>query len=360
LSDWETQKRKQSYATAYDMVLKLQLKERLAERKDIRNKRAHNANHPTKAQDSCASEPKTSQFDSFIRVFGSPLFRLVSANWARLVVRRSFDLDLLEWRSKEVLSSITVEEIKSRRVAITRHLRDVGASLDILHALASAEKGKKPEDPESFPNTNIGRPNGFIATEREKDSWWSIYWDFFELRASLEALEKRADKIHDSIISMIGVFNMENSEKSNRHARTLNIIVGFVSFILIPFSIVPAVFQTLNIDHKGAGPNPSGRNFGTGMGVTVAAILLLIVIIGFSADVYGMNELRRPWVPTQISRLLHWLPKKCEKDPVVTLNDQYNKLLRTHSGEHKHWLRHRLRRWLDEETNPKTESLSTA
>jgi len=85
-------------------------------------------------------------------------------------VRRSFDLDLLECRSKEVLSGITVEEIKSRCVAITRHLRDVGASLDILHALASAEKGKKPEDPESFPNTSIGRPNGFIATRREKDS----------------------------------------------------------------------------------------------------------------------------------------------------------------------------------------------
>jgi hypothetical protein len=357
LREWETQKRKQSYATAYDMVLKLQLKERLEDRKNIRKKRARNANRPTRVQHSCASEAKTSQFDSFIRVFGSPLFRIVSANWARLVVRRSFDLDLLEWRSKEILSSITVDEIKSRRVAITRHLRDIRASLDILHALASAEKCKSPEDP--LPNTNIGRPNGFITTQREKDSWWNIYWDFFELRASLEALEKRADKIHDSMISMIAVFNMENNEKSNRHARTLNIIVGFVSIILLPFTIVPAVFQTLNIDYKGAGPNPTGRNFGIGMGTSAAAIILLVVAMGFSADIYGMDPLHRPGFMNRISMLLHWFPKKCEQNPVKTLTERYNKLLRRHSGEQKHWFRDRLKRWLNEGTNAKTESFST-
>src|SRR5579871_2730407 len=36
----------------------------------------------------------------------------------------------------------------------------------------------------------------------------------------------------------------------------LILLSAFVSFILLPFSTVPAVFQTLSIDYKGAGANP--------------------------------------------------------------------------------------------------------
>jgi len=93
-----------------------------------------------------------------------------------LVVRRSFDLDLLEWRSSNCLDSTTIEEVRSRRVAITRHQRDIGASLDILHGLASTEAGMKPENVhESLPTVNLGRPNGFVAKQADKDSWKSIY-----------------------------------------------------------------------------------------------------------------------------------------------------------------------------------------
>src|SRR2546423_1273059 len=117
LRDWELHPRKQSFASAYDMVLKLQLHERFEEHKKAKAKLSNVSDKPApggrkdaeganKAEiENSKEEENKTDFDRFIRIFGAPVFRLVSDNWARLVVRRSFDLDLLEWRSKACLNS---------------------------------------------------------------------------------------------------------------------------------------------------------------------------------------------------------------------------------------------------------------
>ena len=180
------------------------------------------------------------------------MFRLVSANWARLVVRRSFDLDLLEWRSANCLRTTTVEEIKSRRVAITRHQRDIDASIDILHSLAWGERHSPLEAHELLPSINLGRPNGFVEENEDKDSWWSIYWDFYELKQSMDALEKRATKIYDSIVGEIKVVDLENSEICSKRAQTLNRVAFLFSLLLLPFTVVPAILGTTRGEHASA------------------------------------------------------------------------------------------------------------
>jgi hypothetical protein len=104
IKDWESvEAKKQGYAVAFD-----------------RNFRIHAKNH-FKQHSKDPRELWTQEMTStgkgaramFIHLFRPPLFRMVAANWARLVVRRSFDLDLLEWRGKEHMSSETIEEIKS-------------------------------------------------------------------------------------------------------------------------------------------------------------------------------------------------------------------------------------------------------
>jgi hypothetical protein len=151
-----------------------------------------------------------------VYLFGAPLFEIVAANWARLVVRRSFDLDLLEWRPVERMQKKTVEEIKSRRMAITKHQRDITASVEVLRSLTQEERysnlsRKHHNDDQSNPKDHIdtlmlalmessvgwnrGRSNGLVAEEAEDNSWERVFYDFFELQASMDALEKRADKI---------------------------------------------------------------------------------------------------------------------------------------------------------------------
>ncbi|KAH0559167.1 hypothetical protein GP486_004298 [Trichoglossum hirsutum] len=316
VSEWEVKRRKQSYASAYDMVLKLHLKERLKKRQTWTQRQ--NQNQP----DHMIADPMQTDIggtnnDMFIHIFGAPLFRLVSANWARLIVRRSFDLDLLEWRSSNCLHSETVEEIKSRRVAITRHQRDITTSLDILRSLAAAEKGIPLQLHEVGPGFDLVRPNGFMATKDMSDSWWNIFWDFYELKVSMETLQKRATKIHDGIVGQIGVVGSENSGNSNRHSRTLNIIAFVFTSILLPFSIVPPIFNTL--DGHG-GPEKSVHNFKVAMGSTAGLTIFIFIALAFLLELYGAGELSRPWWVKKISvsRLLKW----CEQDEAKTLIEE--------------------------------------
>jgi hypothetical protein len=106
-----------------------------------------------------------------IHLFAFPLYSMVSAYWARLVIRRSFDLDLLEWRSKDRLTSNTIEETKSRRVAITRHQRNITTSLWTLRSLMLAEKGCDPATRELAPSWNMAHANGLVPEHADEDSW---------------------------------------------------------------------------------------------------------------------------------------------------------------------------------------------
>jgi hypothetical protein len=160
--------------------------------------------------------------DMFIHLFAFPLFQMVSAYWARLVVRRSFDLDLLEWRSKDRMQSSTIEEIKSRHLAITRHQRDISASLEILRGLVVTERGETSTQRESHPEYNVGRANGLVSDAADDDSWERLYSDFYELSASMNALQTRAIEIYDGIIGLINIRNIEKADQSNRSVMTFN------------------------------------------------------------------------------------------------------------------------------------------
>ena len=335
ISGWECQKRKQSYASAYDTVFKWELKKRLKDRQNrdrSQNQANDNPGNSKQAKTSVARDP-----DPFIRIFAAPLFRLVSANWARLVVRRSFDLDLLEWRSSNCLDSRTIEEIKSRRVALTRHQRDIGASLDILHALGFAEKGEKIEEHESLPGFNLGRPDVLIATKADTYSWWSIFWDFYELKASMDILEKRASKIHDGLIGMIQVVNVESSDASNKHAKNLNFAAFLFSIILLPFTIVPSIFSTLA--GKG-GPAITVHNFALAVGMATVAVTGLFLLLIFWLELYNTDELKRRKFFKILSTFLGYIPKRLERDPAQTLFDEAKKLEEEAKKREENGLRH--------------------
>ena len=92
------------------------------------------------ASESAQKHMKIRDYSTFVHLFAAPLFKIVAANWARLIVRRSFDLDLLEWRPKERVTSRTIDEIKSRRITITHHQRDIKSSMEVLRALMLEER----------------------------------------------------------------------------------------------------------------------------------------------------------------------------------------------------------------------------
>lgn len=71
-------------------------------------------------------DPGTENGDdaTFVHLFGAPLFKVVAANWARLIVRRKTDLDILEWKPPKLMGYATVEAIKNRRISIGSHYRE--------------------------------------------------------------------------------------------------------------------------------------------------------------------------------------------------------------------------------------------
>jgi Mg2+ and Co2+ transporter CorA len=76
----------------------------------------------------------------------------------------------------------------------------------------------------------------------DEDSWSRIYFNFFELSASMDVLENRADKIQDRIVGLISVYNGEETAQSNMNASILNKMAFVFSVILLPFSIVGPIF----------------------------------------------------------------------------------------------------------------------
>jgi len=285
-------KNKTDYASAYDRELRVHLWEHLGQHgpwkpvntiakmlEDARNNRNHKGIRRTDDA-------------TFVHLFGSPLFKLVSANWARLIVRRSFDLDLLEWRPPEQMGSNTVEEVKSRRVAIGSHYRDIDASVEVLSGLTQEERpvsllhkygSSLPKDLleliklalfETNSQWNRGRSNGFVSGLADNDSWEKVYYDFFELKASIEALSRRADKIQDGIIGLIQVWSGEQSAQ-------LTLIALAFSFIIIPFSIAGTIFgvgltRELSTENGGYLPPKRWQNFAGAVGGTAAALVFPI------------------------------------------------------------------------------------
>jgi hypothetical protein len=282
---WELHGHKQIYAAAYDEALKIHL------HRHFQKNRADHPPHPGRrtnqlrpppappAPNEADHDPEPEYHDdqsiphpAFVHLFAEPLFKMVAANWARLIVRRSFDLDLLEWRPKEFVRSQAIDEIKSRRVAIARHQRHINSSMEVLRALmleelalqVKHEELKRGSDPyqrltgaqilalvEGMCSWNRGRSNGLVAEEANDDSWESVFWDFFELKASMDALEKRADKIHDGLLGLIQVVGGEKSS-------TLNVIAALVSIVLLPFTIVGNIYSS-NLVFSDGRSTPSNK-----------------------------------------------------------------------------------------------------
>lgn len=296
---WESRE-KQSYASAFDRIFRIHASQHFNDHKRKLEKR-----HLDNVLPKVEHRERNPDITTFVHLFALPVFRIVAANWARLIVRRSFDLDLLEWRPKDRMNSRTIDEIKSRRVAITRHQRDIFASVEILRALMLEELGQKEpgEDlsqatqrlvwAETSPEWNRGRGNGVVSEVTREDSWQRIYWDFFELMTSMDALEKRADKIQDSMVGQIGVSDNENASK-------LNSAVVFFSIVILPFSIVGTIFNT---DLSPGGPSKDWRSFTKYMLSSFATIVVVFMV----------NYYWRP-VPKAVDYLNKWFKK--DRQPI--------------------------------------------
>jgi len=172
--------------------------------------------------------PKEEKPD-FVHYFGFPLFRIVAANWARLIHKRGLDLDMLEWRPHEdedTKGSIhTVDETKSRRGALVRHQKAITATLEMLRHLKQQEKAAHfGNEVAGLPKPNLeelekikvkyldndyqynkGLSDGLSGEDADGDTWDALYYDFFELKSGIDALEKRADKIAESMLAIMNV-----------------------------------------------------------------------------------------------------------------------------------------------------------
>lgn len=275
---------------------------------------------------------------SFVHIFGVPLFKIVAANWARLVVRRKFDLDLLEWRPLERMTQETVEEIKSRRIAIARHQRDIAASVEVLKGLTQEERvqklvhrhkkesqkalgdsSRKPLEPKTqdtkmdaltlaFLETNAewnrGRSNGLVGHAESDDSWQRVYYDFFELSASMDALEKRADKIQDGILALLSV-------NLGMTSGNLNFIAGIVSTVLLPFTVVGAIF---GIDFISGGPPKNAEDFAIAIAITFVIVFLpFLYFLVLKAHQYSTFEWLRKLKKQGHTQKGGWSPKSPTK-----------------------------------------------
>jgi Mg2+ and Co2+ transporter CorA len=246
-----------------------------------------------------------------VHLFAAPLFKIIAANWARLIVRRSFDLDLLEWRPKERVTSRTIDEIKSRRIAITRHQRDIKSSMEVLRALMLEEREHEIQHGDaskitvaqvrmtvdSMADWNRGRSNGLVSGEAKDDSWGSIFWDFVELKASIDALEKRASQIQDSLCGQIQVVGGEKASVLNW------IAMGFTA-ILLPFSIIGTIYGASLKHGEREAPLKRPSVFVKAVFLTFLAIIATMGILNYLASrmwswhtvKFKAKELRRNFV----------------------------------------------------------------
>jgi len=52
---------------------------------------------------------------------------------------------------------------------------------------------------------NKGRSNGLRGADGNYDTWETLYYDFFKLKASIDTLKRRSDKIQDYILGMLNL-----------------------------------------------------------------------------------------------------------------------------------------------------------
>ncbi|KAK4445681.1 hypothetical protein QBC34DRAFT_441512 [Podospora aff. communis PSN243] len=255
---------------------------------------------------------------SFVDLFGVPLFRIIASNWARLVERRTLDLRQLEWRPTRATGIDTVQGIKSRRIAIARHQKCINSCLAVLRNLRQEERvrrfkeelaaykthhshrARQPEgsadlipvfDIEVIKSTyidgddhqyNKGLSNGLVGTEKDDEFTWDrVYYDFFELKASMDALANRADKIQEGIIGLLSIKISQNSSMLSW--------IGFVfSLVIIPFTIVCGLFS---IDFDDGQGFPKGRlQVGMAFLGAVLGVLLIDVVLYYSQRLFEARD----------------------------------------------------------------------
>jgi len=238
---WEEDAEKQSFSKAFDRLLRIHLNTHYTKHCNQTQENSEKSENFSATQpDKLHAEAKTNRDRieriTFVHMFAFPLFKIMAANWARLIVRRSFDLDLLEWRPEDRVTSTTIDEIKSRRVAITRHQRFIKYALEVVGALTREEWKRNCDSTESELSGGPKICNALVGKDIDDDSWESLYWDYSELKDSINALETRATKIQDGLIGLIQVHAGELSHRLNR-------IAFFFSVFLLPFSIVGSIWS---------------------------------------------------------------------------------------------------------------------
>jgi hypothetical protein len=221
----------------------------------------------------------------------------------------------------------TVEEIKSRRIAITKHQRDIAASVEVLRSLTQEERYSNlihmhDIDDQTNPKThmdtltlalmetnaewNRGRSNGLVAEEAEDNSWERVFYDFFELQASMDALEQRADKIQDGIFGLLSVKLLNHQIESQEKSDFLNAIFSFASVAVVPFTIVGGIFS---VEFTSGGPRKNPVHFAIAMVVT-----FFVLVAGYFFLYYASKKANKEIFLKFLSELRDRFVRKKRKD----------------------------------------------
>lgn len=151
-------------------------------------------------------------------------------------------------------------------------------------------------------NWNRGRSNGLVAAESNDDSWQSIFWDYFELKASMDALEKRADKIQDGLTGLIQVVGGET-------ASTLNVVGFMFSMIILPFTILATIYSSGLQNHEGGYmPARSVLSFVRAYWATFAIVLILMCVSYFVNIKW--DHVGKMWARAKVVIMKCWMKLK--------------------------------------------------
>jgi hypothetical protein len=133
---------------------------------------------------------------------------------------------------------------------------------------------------------NKGLSNGLVGSEKDDDTWDRVYYDFFELKASMDALEKHADKIQEG---MIGLLSIRISQSS----KLLNGIGFMFSVLIIPWSFVSGVFST---EFDEGGFRKKRSVFISSLMIAVVVVAVVNAILYYGQKLFAAKDIIPQWI----------------------------------------------------------------
>jgi hypothetical protein len=162
---------------------------------------------------------------------------------------------------------------------------------------------------------NQGRSNGLIARETSDDSWQSIFWDYFELKASMDGLEKRADKIQDGLTGLIRTVSGEKASVLNQ--------AGFMfSIIILPFTVVASIYSSNLQNQQGDYmPERSARSFVQTVLITWVITFVIMLVMYFQT--MGQGKFLELYDKADVASMRRWMKVKDRRNKMSELEKNW-------------------------------------